>query len=213
MSREGTGVPQRPGWREREADSSWEETVCRAVPRGEGDLPRGRGSPEREGELPRGGGAPGGGGGPRGEGELPRGGRESRGVVPASRYVSCVHGVAASGGRCDKASLAPWRWCVPTCWDVDPHISLEPVSLRMNASAALTAGPWCGLVSALQCGTPCPETRPALHLRPALVRLSPLQSLLDTAPPGLLILPRGRDGVYRDVPSSLYDPVLPLCPL
>lgn len=27
MSREGAGVPRRPGWPGREADSSWEETV------------------------------------------------------------------------------------------------------------------------------------------------------------------------------------------
>lgn len=79
MSREGTGVPQRPGWREREADSSWEETVCRAVPRGEGDLPRGRGSPEREGELPRGGGAPGGGEDPEGRGSSQEGGGSPEG--------------------------------------------------------------------------------------------------------------------------------------
>lgn len=112
--------------------------------------------------------------------ELPRRGRESRGAVPASRCVSCVHGGAVSGGRWDKASLAPGdgasylrgQWSLTS---LSSHVSLS-----MNASAALTAGPWCGLVSALQCGTPCPETRPALHLRPALVRLPPLQSLLDS---------------------------------
>lgn len=118
-------------------------------------------------------------------GELLRGGGFPRGgpCIQACQLWGAVHRGAVSGGRWDKASLAPWRWCVPTCWDSGPS-HLSGACFREDERGPLVCplrGPavW-DPVSRDQASSPPP---------PCLVQLSPLQSLLDTVPPGLLILP------------------------